>query len=280
MEVRVRAVDGDDIQHVPGALVGAATVPTWRIRPAPGKSGRRHGAHAQSHRCLHSGQIWLLGRPNTSWPLPRRPRIDHARALCRHDTAMIGIVDLQRAEADLAAGELACPGCRAPLRRWGHARARDVRDSGSTTLTLRPRRARRASCGGTHVLLLAAVLPRRADTTAVIGTALQASARGIGYRRIAAQLGRPASTVRRWVRAVREDHHIAWLREQGVGWIARVDREVLATLAAESTRLGEALTALAAAAVTVRARLTPHVPPWTLIGQFTHGRLVTPANTG
>lgn len=193
---------------------------------------------------------------------------------------MIGIVDLQRAEADLAAGELACPGCGGPLRRWGHARARDVRDSGSTTLTLRPRRARCASCGGTHVLLLGAVLPRRADTTAVIGTALQASARGIGYRRIAAQLGRPASTVRRWVRAVRKNHHVDWLRDQGVGWIARVDREVLATLAAESTRLGEALTALAAAAVTVRARLTPHVPPWTLIGQFTHGRLVTPTNTG
>jgi hypothetical protein len=86
--------------------------------------------------------------------------------------------------------------------------------------------------------------------------------------------------MRRWVRAVREDHHLDWLREQGVEWIARVDREVLATLAAESTRLGEALTALAAAAVTVRARLTPHVPPWTLIGQFTHGQLATPASTG
>ena len=199
---------------------------------------------------------------------------------CRNDTAMIGIVDLQRAEADLAAGELACPGCGGELRRWGHARAREVRDSGSTTLTLRPRRARCSSCSGTHVLLLGAVLPRRADTTAVIGTALQASSRGIGYRRIAVQLGRPASTVRRWVRAVRGDHHVEWLRDQGIGWIARVDHEVLATLAAESTHLGEALTALAAAAVTVRARLAPHVPPWTLIGQFTHGRLVTPASTG
>jgi hypothetical protein len=70
------------------------------------------------------------------------------------------------------------------------------------------------------------------------------------------------------------------LREQGVQWIARVDRDVLATLAAESTRLGEALTALAAAAVAVGARLALHVAPWTLIGQFTHGRLVTPASTG
>jgi hypothetical protein len=32
---------------------------------------------------------------------------------------MIGIVDLQRAEADLAAGELACPGCGGELRRRG-----------------------------------------------------------------------------------------------------------------------------------------------------------------
>jgi hypothetical protein len=60
----------------------------------------------------------------------------------------------------------------------------------------------------------------------------------------------------------------------------RSDHPLTATLAAESTRLGEALTALAAAAVTVRARLASHVPPWTLIGQFTHGRLVTPASTG
>lgn len=73
---------------------------------------------------------------------------------------MIGIVDLRLAEADLAAGELACPGCGGELRRWGHARARDVRDSGSATLTLRPRRARCTSCGGTHVLLLTTVLPR------------------------------------------------------------------------------------------------------------------------
>ena len=190
---------------------------------------------------------------------------------------MIGIVDLARAEADLAAGARACLGCGGPLRRWGHARACDVCDCGSATLTLRPRCA---SCGDTHVPLLTAVLPRRADTTAVIGTALSASARGIGYRQIATQLRRPASTVRRWIPALRDDHHIDWLRDQGVRWIAQLDHEVLATLAAESTRLGEALTALAAAAVTVGARLTPHVAPWTLIGHVTHGPLVTPTNTG
>lgn len=95
---------------------------------------------------------------------------------------MIGIVDLQRAEADLAAGQLACPRCEGQLRRWGYARPRRVRDHGSATLTLRPRRARCAACGATQVLLLGAVLPRRADTTAVIGTALLASGGRVGQR--------------------------------------------------------------------------------------------------
>ena len=79
-----------------------------------------------------------------------------------------------------------------------------MRDHGHTTLALRPRRARCRTCRVTHVLLPAAATPRRADSTAVIGSALLASARGTGYRRIAAQLDRPLSTVRRWVRAVRD----------------------------------------------------------------------------
>ena len=54
----------------------------------------------------------------------------------------------------------------------------------------------------------------------------------------------------------------------------RVDREVFATLTPAQTGLGDALTALAAAASAIRARFTPHVAAWTLIGQLTHGRLV------
>jgi hypothetical protein len=189
---------------------------------------------------------------------------------------MIGIADPARAETDLAAGALACPGCTRPLRPWGHARPRTVRDHGDTTLALRPRRARCRTCRATHVLLPAALTPRRADTTAVIGSALLASARGTGYRRIAAQLDRSLSTVRRWVRAVRDPGHVEWLRAQGVEWLALVDRDVLGGLRPEATRLGEALTALAAAAVTLRARVAPGVPAWTLIGKITHGRLLTP----
>jgi transposase len=47
-------------------------------------------------------------------------------------------------------------------------------------------------------------------------SALLASARGTGYRRIAARLDRPLSTVRRWIRAVRDPTHVEWLRTQGV----------------------------------------------------------------
>jgi hypothetical protein len=193
--------------------------------------------------------------------------------LWRDDELMIGIVDLARAEADLAAGQLTCPGCGGMLRPWGYGRVRTVRDHASTMLTLRPRRGRCVACGVTQVLLRGSVLPRRADTTAVIGTALLASASGAGYRRIAADMGRPLSTVRRWLRSV-GGAHTEWLRAQGVAWIHRVDREVFATITPAQTGLGDALTALAAAAGAIRACLTPHVPTWTLIGQLTHGRLV------
>ena len=68
--------------------------------------------------------------------------------------------------------------------------------------------------------------------------------------------------------------HVEWLRTQGMVWLARVDLDVINTLAPQATRLGDALNALAAAALTLRARVVPHVAPWTLIGQITHGRLV------
>jgi hypothetical protein len=50
------------------------------------------------------------------------------------------------------------------------------------------------------VLLLVDALLRRADTAAVIGSALAGKAAGQGHRVIAVRLGRPASTVRGWLR--------------------------------------------------------------------------------
>jgi hypothetical protein len=44
------------------------------------------------------------------------------------------------------------------------------------------------------------LLARRADEAGVIGAALAGAAAGLGHRRIAERLGRPAATVRGWLR--------------------------------------------------------------------------------
>ena len=103
-------------------------------------------------------------------------------------------------ERRLAAGDLCCPGCGGLLARWGFAVARVVRGLGAAVVRLRPRRARCRGCGGTHVLLPAVALSRRADLAEVIGVALAAKASGAGHRSIAGWLSRPAETVRGWLR--------------------------------------------------------------------------------
>ena len=110
-------------------------------------------------------------------------------------------------ERQLGGGELACPSCGGVLARWGHGVARRVRLPGEPGgerdrhVVLVPRRSRCRGCGVTHVLLPAWCLARRADATEVIGLALEAKAAGAGHRVIAGRLGRPASTVRGWLRA-------------------------------------------------------------------------------
>lgn len=91
------------------------------------------------------------------------------------------------------------------------ARRRRVRDHGSATPTLPcPVRGVRGHPGA--AARIGAPTPRRhhrTDTTAAIGTALLASAHGVGYRRIAADIARPLSTVRRRRRSVRGAHRVA-----------------------------------------------------------------------
>jgi Domain of unknown function (DUF6431) len=100
----------------------------------------------------------------------------------------------------LGCGELACPSCGGVLARWGHGAERRVRRRAGPDVWLCPRRARCRGCGRTHVLLPAWCLARRADAGEVIGLALEARAAGAGHRVIAGRLGRPASTVRGWLR--------------------------------------------------------------------------------
>jgi hypothetical protein len=194
---------------------------------------------------------------------------------------VIIVLDAERAEQELTAGRLTCPGCAATLRPWGWAPERLVRYRDGTNRPVRPRRARCGSCQATRVLLPAACRPRLADATEVVGAAMAAKATGLGYRRIAAELARPASTVRRWLRRARTDRHIAGLYAHGVAHVDRYDPEILAAgLPPQPTRLGDALQAIAAAAYAYRRRVNRAVDGWALIGAFTAGRLVAPRPSG
>src|SRR5258705_3030517 len=104
----------------------------------------------------------------------------------------------------LAGGRLRCPDCGGVLARWGYAAARFVRVAAGA---LERVRLRRALCpvtgvdgwGRSHVLLPRFLLGRRVDEVGVIWSVLGARAGGLGWRRAAGLVGRPASTVRGWL---------------------------------------------------------------------------------
>lgn len=83
--------------------------------------------------------------------------------------------DVDQVERRLAAGELSCPSCGGVLAGWGRARSRQLRGPAGP-VELCPRRSRCTGCGVTHVLLPVSALLRRADTAAVIVSALAAKA--------------------------------------------------------------------------------------------------------
>lgn len=179
------------------------------------------------------------------------------------------------AEEHLTATTMRCPRCAGRLIRWGHARARTIRSHGADTVTVTPRRVRCTDCHRTDVILPAAFQSRRADITAVIAEAWQHKAYGVGYRRIAARLGRPESTVRRWLVRV-TTAHVQWMYHRGVHRLVQVAPEVFTELRLGANPLRDALSVLAAAAYWDRHRFGFTDPPWTLIGTYTRGRLLSP----
>jgi hypothetical protein len=187
--------------------------------------------------------------------------------------------DVSEVERRLSGGLLACPGCGGRLARWGHARARVLRGDGGSLRRCRPRRAVCSGCGRTHVLLPVDCLVRRADVAAVIGAGLALAAQGWGHRRIAARLGRPAATVRGWLRRFRE--RAEPLRTTFIALLVGLDPlAVLPDLA--GTALGDAVAAIVAAAVVVVARWGEPVcglSPWELAVAVTAGRLLAPSGT-
>jgi hypothetical protein len=191
---------------------------------------------------------------------------------------MIEVFDTTAARIALARRMLGCPDCGQPLRPWGHARERTVRDTGGTLLTVRPDRAMCTGCGATHVVLDAVLLPRRAYAAGLIGQALVASALGHGHRRIAVGLAVPAGTVRGWIRGARRS--AARLRITGIRTVLASGHDELLAWG-RTGELGGALEHLAAAAlVTGRRYGLEHTSWWARINVLTGGRLLTMAPAG
>jgi hypothetical protein len=178
-------------------------------------------------------------------------------------------IDAAVVEADLAAARLCCPGCGGRLAAWGYAREREVRMLDGVR-SLRPRRACCHACETTHVLLPAFAVPRRRDGAEVIGAALVAKAGGAGHRTIAARLGRPAGTVRGWLRAfVRraEALHATALR-----WTQALNLAREPTQPAGSP-LADAVEAIGSAVRECRLQLGIRAGPWELAVALTGGLL-------
>ncbi|TQC41778.1 helix-turn-helix domain-containing protein [Rhodococcus sp. WS4] len=192
---------------------------------------------------------------------------------------MIVILSAEDAAEHLASGAMACPACGGGLRKWGFGRSRTVRGLGAERVTVRPARVRCASCSKTQVLLPTALQVRRADTTEVIGTALVHKANGLGYRRIADRLGRPESTVRRWLRRVPPDH-LHWVYTQANQRLISIAVEVFGRIRYAGNLLHHTLTVLAAAAFHAKRRFGFDDSPWALIGMYTRGRLLAPPGSG
>jgi hypothetical protein len=185
-------------------------------------------------------------------------------------------VDAESVEARLRAGLVACPVCSAGLSPWGFARARVLRAAEGARLRVRPRRAVCGGCGRTHVLLPLVGLVRRADTAAVIGAGLVARAHGWGSGRIAALVGRPAATVRGWLR--RFAGRVEAVRQLFTGVLCALDDDP-PRLEPAGSLFADAVAAVAAAAGALGRRwggLVLTVSVWEVAAALTHGRLLAP----
>jgi Homeodomain-like domain/Domain of unknown function (DUF6431) len=188
--------------------------------------------------------------------------------------------DAADVERLLASGRLGCPGCGGRLGGWGHGRPRVIRGAGEARWRLRPRRSICSECRRTHVLLPVSVLARRADAVTVIGPALAAAAAGQGHRRIAEALGRPAGTVRGWLR--RFAARAAGLRPAFTTLLCDLDADPVLPGPAGS-QLADAVSAVLAAAAAVARRWGPAasgLSPWELACAVTSAGLLAAGAAG
>ena len=180
-------------------------------------------------------------------------------------------VDRSAVEAVLCGGGLECPApdCGRRLAPWGWSRQRGVRGAGRVA----PRRGVCTGCGRTHVLLPASVLLRRADAVTVIGAALLAKTAGCGHRRVADLVGRPASTVRGWLR------RIGRVADRVLGVLAAAAAQFGAEFVAPAptgSPVGSVVELVGALARAAARRLGGSWAPWRLATVLCGGRLLAP----
>lgn len=190
---------------------------------------------------------------------------------CEAPVLMVG-TRAGEVERELAGGNLECPVCAGVLGPWGWARGRVLR-ARDVQQWLRPRRARCRSCRATHVLLPVVVLARRRDAVEVIGAALAAKVAGAGHRRIAREVGVPATTVRGWLR--RFAAKAEFLRAQFEAVAHALDRD-LGRIEPRGSPTADALEAIGVAASAAARRFGP-APVWRFASGASGGRLL--ANT-
>lgn len=178
-------------------------------------------------------------------------------------------IDAAAVETGLMGGRLACPTCGRGLRPWGYGVEREVR----LRVGIERRRFRRSicrGCGATHVLVPEDTLVRRRDAVEVVGAALTAKAGGDGHRRIAADLGRPPSTVRGWLR--RFAAMAEALREHFTRWAHALD-PVHDRVSPGGSALFDAVEAVGVLGIVAVRRFGPR-PPWSLASVVTGGGLL------
>lgn len=122
------------------------------------------------------------------------------------------------------------------------------------------------------MLLVQVWLCRRADAVSVIGAALEAKAAGAGHRSIATVVGRPASTVRGWLR--RFTARAEQVRAEFTRLLLVLD-PLAAPVTPRASLLADAVEAIGRAAAAVTLRLAPGAP-WELAARATGGRLLAP----
>jgi hypothetical protein len=186
--------------------------------------------------------------------------------------------DVDRVERRLAGGELSCPSCGGVLAGWGRARPRQLRGPDGP-VELCPRRSRCTGCGVTHVLLPVTALLRRADTAAVIVSALAAKATSrAGFRRIATDLARPTETVRGWLRRFAERAEA--VRSVFTVWLRGIDPDPVMPDAAGGG-FADAVTVIGALAAAIGRRFVlPGVSLAEAAVAVSGGRLLAPGWPG